>query len=174
VKGLAEARKNKLSRRKKAKAKDTLRKAFASVVSEIDNDAFLRNHLFLEKVSKDKLVVGGYIIVKTDNGWFDVYKKNMSNLAYKDVFIFDAAMAIVESLNAGYDDRVEVILEAENRFANNYTDMQVFKNAYKHAIETNPDDAHTFEDRYAVVKSRARTALREIRKFRIARNSKDR
>ena len=104
---LAETKRNKLSRRKKAKARDTLRKAFASVVSEIDNDAFLRNHLFLEKADENKLIVGGYIIVKKDNGWFDIYKKNLSNLEYKDVFIFDAAMAIVESLNAGHGERVK-------------------------------------------------------------------
>ena len=174
MKGLVEARKNKISRRKKAKARDTLRKAFASVVSEIDNDAFLRNHLFLGKTSKDKLIIGGYIVVKTENDWFDIYKKNMSNLLYKDVFIFDAAMAIVESLNTGRDKHVAEILEAEKRLANNYMDMQIFRNAYKNALETNSDDAHIFEDRYLIVKSRARTALRDIRKFRIAGNSKDR
>lgn len=170
----AEARKNKLSRRKKAKAKSTLFYAFATVVSEIDNDAFLRNHLFLERVAKNKLVVGGYIIVKTDNGWFDVYKKNMSNRIHKDVFIFDAAMAIVEALNMDREDRVKLILEAEDQYANNIMEMQIFKNAYKNAMETNPDHAGPFEDRFAIVKNRARIALKEIRKFRIARNSKDR
>jgi len=83
------------------------------------------------------------------------------------VFIFDAAMAIVESLNSGRGDRVEAILEAEEQYANNYTEMQVFKNAYRKTIETSPDDAHVFEDRYAIVKNRARIALEEIRKFRI-------
>lgn len=174
MRGLVEARKNKISRRKKAKARDTLRKAFASVVSEIDNDAFLRNHLFLGRASKDKLIVGGYIVVKTENDWFDIYKKNMSNLLYKDVFVFDAAMAIVESLNTGRDKHVKEILDAEKKLANNYMDMQIFRNAYKNAMETSPDDAHTFEDRYVIVKNRAKEALREIRKFRIAGNSKDR
>jgi hypothetical protein len=163
-----EARKNKLSRRKKAKAKDTLYKAFATVVSEIDSDGFLRNHLFLEKSASGRLAVGGYIIVKTDNGWYDVYKKNMSNRVYKDLFIFDAAMAVVESLNAGHEERVKLILAAEEQFANNYTEMQIFRNAYKN------DHEPVFEDRYIIVKHRARMALKEIRKFRIARNSKDR
>lgn len=170
----AETKKTKLSRRKKAKAKQTLYHAFITVVNEIDNDAFLRNHLFLEKVAKNKLVVGGYIIVKTDNGWFDIYKKNMSNRIYKDIFIFDAAMAVVESLNAKYYDRVKVIMKAEEQYANNIMEMQHFKNAYKNAMETNPNDAHAFEDRFVIVKNRARVALEEIRKFRIARNSKDR
>ena len=158
---------NKLSRRKKAKAKNTLRKAFFTVVNEIDNDAFLRNHLFSSKVAKNKIVVGGYIIVKTNDACFDVYKKNLKNLVYENVYIFDAAMAIVESLNAGYDERVKLILEAEEQYANNYTEMQIFKNAYRNAIETDPDNAHVFEDRYAIVKNRARIALEEIRKFRI-------
>jgi len=170
----AEARKNKLSRRKKAKAKDTLYHAFATVVSEIDNDAFLRNHLFLERIAEDKLVVGGYIIVKTDDGWFDVYKKNMSNRIHKDVFIFDAAMAVVEALNMGREDRVKLILKAEDQYANNIMEMHIFKNAYKNAMKMNPDDAHAFEDRFIIVKNRARIALKEIRKYRIARNSKDR
>ena len=160
-------RKHKLSRRNKAKAKNTLRRAFFSVVNEIDNDAFLRNHLFTSKVAKNKLVVGGYIVVKTKTACFNVYKKNLQNLIHEEVFIFDAAMAIVESLNAGYADRVEAILEAEEQYANNYTEMQIFKNAYRKTIETSPDDAHVFEDRYAIVKNRARIALEEIRKFRI-------
>ena len=138
-------------------------------MNEIDNDAFLRNHLFLAKAAKNKLVVGGYIIVKTENAWFDIYKKNLDNLIHKDLFIFDAAMAIVESLNAGHNNRVELILTAEEQYANNYMEMQIFKNAYKNAIETDPNNAWTFEDRYAIVKNRAKTALKEIRKFRIAR-----
>lgn len=158
---------NKLSRRKKAKAKNTLHKAIFSVMNEIDNDPFLRNHLFSSKVAKNKIVVGGYIIVKTDEACFNVYKKNLKNLVYENVFIFDAAIAIVESLNAGYTDRVEKILEAEEAYANNYTEMQMFKNAYKNAMETDPSNAHAFEDRYVIVKNRAKIALKEIRKFRI-------
>lgn len=136
-------------------------------MNEIDNDAFLRNHLFSSKIAKNKIVVGGYIIVKTKDACFDIYKKNMENRVYKDVYIFDAAMAIVESLNAGYDDRVKTILEAEEQYANNYTEMQIFKCAYRNAMETDPDNAHVFEDRFAIVKNRARIALEEIRKFRI-------
>ena len=158
---------NKLSRRKKAKAKNTLHKAVYAVMSELDNDAFLRNHLFLAKTAKNKLVVGGYIIVKTKDACFNVYKKDLNNLVYKNVFIFDAAMAIVESLNAGYTDRIEEILEAEEEYANNYTEMQIFKNAYKNAMENDPGTEHVFEDRYVIVKNRARIALEEIRKFRI-------
>lgn len=158
---------NKLSRRKKAKAKNTLHKAIFTIMNEIDNDAFLRNHLFSSKVAKNKLVVGGYIIVKTEDARFNVYKKDLKNLVYENVFIFDAAMAIVESLNAGYTDRVKEILEAEEQYANNYTEMQIFKNAYKNAIETDPGNEHVFEDRYIIVKNRARVALKEIRKFRI-------
>ena len=152
-------KKNKLSRRKKAKAKNTLRRAFFSVVNEIDNDAFLRNHLFSSKVAKNKIVVGGYIIVKTDDACFNVYKKNLQNLVYENVYIFDAAMAIVESLNAGYYDRVKLILELEEQYANNYTEMQIFKNAYRNTIETDPSNAHVFEDRYVIVKNRAGIAL---------------
>lgn len=136
-------------------------------MNEIDNDAFLRTHLFLAKAAKDKLIVGGYIIVKTEDGRFDVFKKNLNNLIHKDVFIFDAAMAIVEALNMGREDRVKTILEAEERYANNYMEMQLFKNAYKNAMATDPNNAHVFEDRYAIVKNRARIALKEIRKFRI-------
>ncbi len=138
------------------------------MINEIDNDPFLRNHLFLAKVAKDKLVVGGYIIVKTKDAYFNVYKKNLDNLVYENVFLFDAAMAIVEALNTGYEKRVNIILEAEKIYANNYTEMQIFKIAYKNAVETDLGNAHVFEDRYLVVKNRARLALKEIRKYRIA------
>ena len=158
---------NRLSRRKKAKAKNTLHKAIFSVMNEIDNDAFLRNHLFSAKVAKNKLIVGGYIIVKTEDARFNVYKKNLRNLVYENVFIFDAAMAIVESLNAGYIDRIKDILEAEEQYANNYTEMQIFKQAFENRIKTDSNDAYIFEDRFIIVKNRARIALKEIRKFRI-------
>lgn len=167
MKASAGTRKNKLSRRKKAKAKTTLNKVVFAVMNEIDNDAFLRNHLFLAKAAKNKLVIGGYIIVKTKDALFDVYKKDLNNLIFEKLFIFDAAMAIVESLNAGHRERVEIILKAEDEYANNYTEMQIFKNAYKNAMETDPNNAHVFEDRFAIVKNRARIALEEIRKYRI-------
>lgn len=167
MKASAGTKKNKLSRRKKAKAKTTLHKVVFAVMNEIDNDAFLRNHLFLAKTAKNKLVVGGYIIVKTDNALFDVYKKDLNNLIHEKLFIFDAAMAIVESLNAGHNERVKIILEAEEEYANNYTEMQIFKNAYQNAMDTDPDNAHVFEDRFVIVKNRAKIALEEIRKFRI-------
>lgn len=164
-----ETKKNKLSRRKKAKAKTTLRKAFYSVINEIDNDPFLRNYLFLAKPAKNKLVVGGYIIVKTDDSYFNIYKKTMDSLIYENVFIFDAALAIVEALNTGYEKRVKTILEAEKIYANNYMEMLFFKQAYKNAVETDLGNAHVFEDRYIVVKNRAKRALKEIHKFRIAK-----
>lgn len=164
-----ETKKNKLSRRKKAKAKTTLRKAFYSVINEIDNDPFLRNYLFLAKPAKNKLVVGGYIIVKTDDSYFNIYKKTMDSLVYENVFIFDAALAIVEALNTGYEKRVKTILEAEKIYANNYMEMLFFKQAYKNAVETDLGNAHVFEDRYIVVKNRAKRALKEIHKFRIAK-----
>lgn len=158
---------NKLSRRKKAKAKNTLHKAIFTVMNEIDNDPFLRNHLFSSKIAKNKIAVGGYIVVKTDNACFNVYKKDLKHLIYENMFIFDAAMAIVESLNAGYTSHIKAILEAEEQYANNYTEMQIFKNAYKNAIESNPGSEHVFEDRYIMAKNRAKIALKEIRKFRI-------
>lgn len=116
-------------------------------------------------------MIGGYIIVKTKDALFDVYKKDLDNLIFKELFIFDAAMAIVESLNAGHHERVKIILAAEEQYANNYTEMQIFKNAYKNAIEMDSDHAYVFEDRYVVVKNRARIALEEIRKFRIGGKS---
>lgn len=161
------AAKNKLSRRKKAKAKNTLRRAVYSVVDQVGDDAFLRNHLFSSKVAKNKIVVGGYIVVKTDDERFNVYKKNLNNLVYENVYIFDAAMAIVESLNAGHNERIELILKAEDEYANNYTEMQIFKNAYKNAIESDPENAYVFQDRFIIVKNRAKLALAEIQKFRI-------
>jgi len=160
--------KNKLSRRKKARAKKTLHKAFFSVISEIDHDPFLRSHLFLNKPSKNRLVVGGYIVTKHDSV-YDVYKKNLDNLLHKDLYSFDAAMAIAESLNTGNEKRVLEIIKIEQEYADAYNDMMIFKHSYKYSIEHNMDNAGVFEDRYVIASAKARKALEAIKRFRIVR-----
>ncbi len=162
------ATKNKLSRRKKAKARQTLNKAFMTVISEIENDTFLRNHLFLQKGTKDKIVIGNYIIAKNKNGMFDIYKKNMKNLKHKDIMVFDAAMAIVESLNMNNERSAQMVIEVEDEFARNYMEMLHFKNAYRHSIESNDNNADVFENRYIIAKYKAADARDKLRGFRTA------
>ena len=116
---LVATEKNKLSRRKKARAKKTLHKAIFKVMSEIDRDPFLRSHLFLNKPAKNKIVVGGYIVTKEDDHLYNVYKKNMQNLMYENLYSFDAAMAIAESLNAGRNRQVKNIVELEKEYSKN-------------------------------------------------------
>lgn len=159
--------KNKLSRRKKAKARQTLNKAFMTVISEIENDTFLRNHLFLQKGTKNKIAIGNYIIAKNKNGMFDIYKKNMKNLKHKDIMVFDAAMAIVESLNMNNERSAQMVIEVEDEFARNYMDMLHFKNAYNHSIKEG-EDAGVFEDRYIIAKYKAINARDKLKGFRTA------
>lgn len=161
--------KNKLSRRKKARAKKTLNKAFVRVMSEIENDQFLRSHLFLNKPEKNKLVIGGYVVVKNENELYDVYKKKSNNLLYENLYCFDAAMAIVESFNAGYPKRVEEILDLERDYMNNRNDMKIFKYHYELSLKGEErNNAWIYEDRYLIATNRARIALEEIKRFRIA------
>lgn len=161
-------RKNKLSRRKKAKAKQTLNKAFLTVLSEIENDTFLKNHLVSEKKAKDKISVGAYLIVRNKNGMFNIYKKNMKNLVHKDIMIFDAAMAIVESLNMKNEKSVKMVLEVEEEYARNYMEMLHFENAFKHALKSDDGNTGIFEDRYVIAKHRAKNAREQLRRFRTA------
>ena len=160
--------KNKLSRRKKAKARQTLHKAVWAVMSEIENDTFLRNHLFLQKGTKNKIAIGNYIIAKNKDSMFDIYKKNMQNLKHKNIMVFDAAIAIVESLNMNNKKSVQMILEVEDEFARNYMEMLHFKNAYTHAIEMNDNSAEIFENRYTIAKYKATDARDKLRGFRTA------
>ena len=164
---LVAAARNKLSRRKKARAKKTLNKAFVRILSEIDNDQFLRSHLFLNKPQQNKLVVGGYIVTKEERDVYNVYKKNLKNLLYKDLYSFDAAMAIAESLNARREERVERILEAEQEYANAYNDMMIFKYQYTYALENNTGNECVYEDRYVLASEKAKKALKEVKRFRI-------
>lgn len=161
-------RRNKLSRRKKAKAKQTLNKAFLTVLSEIEKDTFLKNHLVSEKKAKDKIAVGAYIITKNKKGMFNIYKKNMRNLVHEDIMVFDAAMAIVESLNMNAPKSAKMVLEVENEYANNYMEMLHFENAYKHALKDGDNNAGVFEDRYVIAKFRAKEAREKLRRFRTA------
>jgi len=171
VTGSAVAKKNKLSRRKKAKAKDTLNKAVYSVVKEIKDDTFLRSHLFSHKVAKDKLVVGAYIIVKNKDERFDIYKKNLDNLMYENLYLFDAAMALVESLNIKNDKRTAVILETEEEYAHNYMEMEFFRQAYKNAVKEGQGNECSFEDRYMIAKNKAEIARDMLAGFRTSGKS---
>ena len=164
----AVAKSNKLSRRKRAKAKQTLNKAFLTVVSSIETDTFLRNHLFTQKAAKNKIAVGLYIIVKNDDNMFDIYKKNMDNIVHKNIMLFDAAMAIVESYNMKNSASVKRVLEVEEEYARNYMEMRHFDNAYRNAVKKNDETAGVFEDRYIIAKYRARHARELLRGFRTA------
>lgn len=159
--------KNKLSRRKKARAKKTLHKAIFKVMSEIDGDPFLRSHLFLNKPAKNKIVVGGYIVTKEDDHLYNVYKKNMQNLMHESLYSFDAAMAIAESLNAGRNQQVKRIVELEQEYAKHYNDLMIYKNRYN-ALKRGDQDTWIYEDRYIISSVRARNVLKEIKRFRIA------
>lgn len=161
-------KKNKLSRRKTAKAKQTLNKAVLTVVSGIEKDTFLRNHLFTQKAAKNKIAVGLYIIAKNRESMFNIYKKNMSNLVHKNIMLFDAAMAIVEAYNMKNEISVKRILEVEEEYANNYMEMRHFENAYRNAIKTKGNNAAVFEDRYVIALYRARKARELLKGFRTA------
>lgn len=163
---LVAPRKNKLSRRKKAKAKQTLNKAFLTVLSEIEKDTFLRNHLVSQKKAKGKIAVGSYIIVRNKNNMFDIYKKNMKNLIHKDIMVFDAAMAIVESLNMKNQKSAKMVIEVEEEYARNYMEMLHFQNAYNHARENDDESLSIFEDRYDIAKNKAKIAREKLRRFR--------
>ena len=162
------ATRNKLSRRKKAKAKQTLNKAFLTVMSEIENDTFLRNHLFLQKRTKNKIAVGSYIITKNKDEMYNIYKKNMSNLIHENIMVFDAAMAIVEALNMKNETSAKHILEIEEEYARNYMEMMHFKNAYNHAKDHEDNSLGIFEDRYDIAKYRAKAARELLRGFNAA------
>jgi hypothetical protein len=165
----AAAEKNKLSRRKKARAKRTLHKALVTVLSEVEHDPFLRSHLFLNRPDKDKLVVGKYIVTKVGDELYNVYKKNLTNLLYENLYSFDAAMAIAEALNADNEQRAKQIVEAEAEYAKHRNDMRIYKLRYTETLKTNPDDAWVYEDRYIISSYRARKALQEVKRFRIVR-----
>ena len=158
---------NKLSRRKKARAKRTLNKALVTVLSEIEHDQFLRSHLFLNRPDKDKLIVGKYIVTKVGDELYNVYKKNLNNLLYENLYSFDAAMAIAEALNAGNEKRAKQVVEAEAEYAKHRNDMRIYKLRYTEMLKTNRDDAWVYEDRYVISSHRARKALQEVKRFRI-------
>jgi hypothetical protein len=139
-----------------------------TVLSELENDTFLRNHLVSERKAKNKLAVGAYIIVKNEKKMYDIYKKNMKNLVHKDIMVFDAALAIVEALNMKREKSAQIILEVESEYANNYMEMLHFENAYNNALKTGEDNAGIFEDRYVIAKYRAKTAREKLRRFTTA------
>jgi hypothetical protein len=159
-------KRNKLSRRKKAKAKQTLERAVNSIVTDLEKDALLRNRLFLKKPSEDKVIVGQFMVTKTEQGHFDVFHKGKA--LYRGLYAFDAAMAIVESLNANRKAQVLEVLRLEEDYCKNYLDMQWFKRAITRLKTTDRDHAAIYEDRYMVVKHRAMLALENIKRFRIA------
>lgn len=162
---LAETKSRKLSRRKKAKAKRTLETALDKVVTEIGHDPFLRNHLFIKKTDSNHLTVGGYTIARNDSGFFDISDKK-GDLLYTNLYVFDAAMAIVECLNMKRMQFVKEILEAEESYARNVNDMRLFR----HMMSLKTENTDIYEDRFIMVKQRAEQALNQIKKFRVAKS----
>lgn len=161
--GSAEAKRPKLSRRNRARAKKTLEHVFDTVVTNIETDPFLRNHLFLKKADKNRIRVGPYTISKNNLNMFDVMKNN--EMLYTNLYVFDAAMAIVETLNANRVRFLQDIIDAEKEYAHNIDEMRFFK----HMITTNTESNPVFEDRYREVKDRAEHALERIKKFRLVK-----
>lgn len=159
----------KISRRKKARAKKSLQTVLNRVLEEVSNDVFLKSHLFLDKPEKDKLVVGAYIVVKTEKGLYNVYKKTLSDLVYEDLYTFDAAMALVEALNAGATRGLEEITEADELFGMNYNEMQMFEHGYRYALKNKTGNEAVYEDRYLVVQDKAQIALSKLKRFRIVK-----
>ena len=99
---------------------------------------------------------------------FNIYKQNMKNLVHRDIMVFDAAMAVVESLNMKNEKSAKMVLEVEQDYANNYMEMLHFQNAFNHALKTGDDNAGVFEDRYVIAKYRAKNAREKLRGFRTA------
>ena len=160
---MVETKKPKLSRRKKAKAKRTLETAFNTIITNIGTDPFLRNHLFLQKAKNGEITVGHLRIVRNENGFYDVYDRR--ELAHKNLYVFDAAMALVENLNMGKHRFIPMILEAEETYAKNVNDLRFFK----HMIDTNSENKEIYQHRYRLVKQRADAALEAIKKFRLVK-----
>lgn len=160
---LVEERKPKLSRRKKAKAKRSLETVLDAVVTGIQNDPFLRNHLFLKKARDGALTIGHYKIVRNDLGLYDVYERQ--ELVYRNLYVFDAAMALVENLNTNKKKFVAMILDAEETYVRNINDMRFFK----HLLMTTKENHEVYEDRYQLVRQRAEVALETIKKFRLVK-----
>jgi hypothetical protein len=162
---LAETKSRKLSRRKKARAKRTLETVLDTVVAGIGNDPFLRNHLFIKKTDSNHLSVGSYTIVRNDCNLFDVFDKQKQKI-YSNLYVFDAAMALVEALNANRKTFLPIILEAEETYARNVNDMKLFK----HMMSLKNENIDIYEDRYIMVRQRAEHALEQIKKFRLTKS----
>lgn len=154
----------KLSRRKRARAKKTLESAFDTVVTNIGDDPFLRNHLFLKRADKNQLKIGSYTIVKNDLNLFDILNKHNERI-HTNLYVFDAAISIVESLNSNRERFIADILKAEEQYARNVSEMRGFK----HMILMNTENKSVFEHRYVEVKDRAQHALDTIKKFRLVK-----
>lgn len=160
---MVETKKPKLSRRKKARAKRALETALNTVVTNIGTDPFLRNHLFLKKAKDGEVIIGHYKIIRNENGFYDVYDRK--ELAYKNLYVFDAALALVENLNMEKHRFIPAILSAEAEYARNVNDLRFFR----HMIDTKTENGCIFEDRYRLVKQRADAALETIKKFRLVK-----
>jgi hypothetical protein len=162
---LVEAESNKLSRRKKAKARNALETVINNIVAEIDHDPVLRNSLFSKKTAPNRLVVGDYVVVKTSDTLYDILREGKP--IFKDLYSHDAALAIVEALNVKATNRVPDILKQEEIYYRNCKDMEFFKRAFERNAAAKSTDRFIYADRYEVVKTRAELALKEIKRFRI-------
>lgn len=135
-----------------------------SFFNHLEDDPVLRNYLFLSKENSNSIKLGKYKIVKSSRETYDIIFADTNKIVYKDIYLFDAAMALVENMNLKRKHYVDEIVKLEQSYCNYYNELLHLDYSIK---QNSGDVAAIFENRYELAKIRLEKTAEKIRRFRI-------
>lgn len=141
-----------------ASVKETLSDAIDRVAARVYEDRVL-----LAKTDQT-LALGDYSIRKIDKHNYAISKKTTGESVFERVYLLEAALLLAKYLNTNNSQKIKRIIELENRYAKNYTDMVYFSEAHKHARSTGDYERMAVtEDRYVLAKHDAQGAKEALK-----------
>lgn len=152
-------------RRNKHLLLKSFNKTMESIVGNLNDDPILLNYLSFEKNDDNTLTLGRYKVIRTDRKTYNIVSLKTNNTIHKDIYSFDAAMALVENMNVSNRKHfVEQIVKEEQSYCNYYNELLHIEHTLKTA---DSEVAHILENRYELAKSRLEKSAERIRRFRI-------
>lgn len=111
---------NQIRAKFKAAAHNSLERAVKS--------SHVKNFLLAHKPSSQHLIIGKYCIVRHQDQTFSVID-HTKKVIHSNLYLFGAALAIVENLNCDHTHFVEQVVDLEKRYCQLYTELELLKRA---------------------------------------------
>lgn len=111
--------------------KHQLKRAMNHALTSAVEQSHVKNYLLASKTNNGTLILGKYVIVKNHNQTHTVFDHNQHAL-YENLYLFEAALAIVENLNRNQKHFAEQVVDLEQRYCQLYIELELLRQAAQH------------------------------------------